>query len=129
VHLYAGARYIVIRGLGHECSKRPNPSEYWRPYARFCIGTSENLPFQALGWKRRLRLASELGCPLRILLPRREARLGVPRGERAGRLPLAHPHHLQVALGDYYRREANNDGTLQKYACDLPHDCLDRVLW
>ena len=29
----------------------------------------------------------------------------------------------------YYRREANNDGTLQKYACDLPHDCLDRVLW
>ena len=28
----------------------------------------------------------------------------------------------------YYRREANNDGTLQKYASDLPHDRLDRVL-
>src|SRR5919112_2232645 len=30
-HLYAGARYIVGRGLGPECSRRPNPSEYRGP--------------------------------------------------------------------------------------------------
>jgi stearoyl-CoA desaturase (Delta-9 desaturase) len=28
----------------------------------------------------------------------------------------------------YYRREANNEGTLQRYAPDLPYDRLDRVL-
>jgi hypothetical protein len=30
-HPYAGARYIVIPGLGPECSKRPNPLEYGAP--------------------------------------------------------------------------------------------------
>jgi hypothetical protein len=30
-HLYAGARYIVVRGLGLGCSKRPIPSEYRSP--------------------------------------------------------------------------------------------------
>jgi len=30
-HLYAGARYIVVRGLGLECSKRLIPSEYRGP--------------------------------------------------------------------------------------------------
>jgi hypothetical protein len=29
--LYAGARYIVVRVLALECSKRPNPSEYRGP--------------------------------------------------------------------------------------------------
>ncbi len=29
----------------------------------------------------------------------------------------------------YYRREANNDNTLEKYAADLPYDRLDRVLF
>jgi len=36
---------------------------------------------------------------------------------------------IMLANVYYYRREANNDGTLQKYASDLPHDRLDRVLW
>jgi stearoyl-CoA desaturase (delta-9 desaturase) len=36
---------------------------------------------------------------------------------------------IMLANVYYYRREANNDGTLQKFACDLPHDRLDRVLW
>jgi len=35
---------------------------------------------------------------------------------------------IMLANVYYYRREANNDGTLQKYASDLPHDRLDRVL-
>jgi hypothetical protein len=43
-HLYAGARYIVVRDLGLECSKRPTPSEYWHPYARFCVWTYEEAP-------------------------------------------------------------------------------------
>jgi stearoyl-CoA desaturase (Delta-9 desaturase) len=36
---------------------------------------------------------------------------------------------IMLANVYYYRREANNDGSLQKYASDLPHDRLDRVLW
>ena len=35
---------------------------------------------------------------------------------------------IMLANVYYYRREANNDGTLQKYASDHPHDRLDRVL-
>jgi len=27
----------------------------------------------------------------------------------------------------YYRREANNDGTLQKYASDLPHELVEAL--
>ena len=42
---------------------------------------------------------------LRILLPRREARLGVPSWARAGGTPLAYPHHLQVSLGMLSFRE------------------------
>ena len=33
---------------------------------------------------------------------------------------------IMLANVYYYRRETNNDGTLQKYASDLPHDRLDR---
>jgi stearoyl-CoA desaturase (delta-9 desaturase) len=36
---------------------------------------------------------------------------------------------IMLANVYYYRREANNDGTLQKYASDLADDRLDRVLW
>jgi stearoyl-CoA desaturase (Delta-9 desaturase) len=45
-----------------------------------------------------------------------------------------HSPHLEgywkVMLANvyYYRREANNDDTLEKYAADLPFDRLDRVL-
>jgi stearoyl-CoA desaturase (delta-9 desaturase) len=35
---------------------------------------------------------------------------------------------IMLANVYYYRREANKDGTLQKYVSDLPHDRLDRVL-
>ena len=35
---------------------------------------------------------------------------------------------IMLANVYYYRREANNDDTLQKYAADLPYDHLDRVL-
>lgn len=35
---------------------------------------------------------------------------------------------IMLANVYYYRREANNGGTLQKYASDLPYDRLDRVL-
>ena len=35
---------------------------------------------------------------------------------------------IMLANVYYYRREANNDDTLQKYAADLPYDRLDRVL-
>jgi stearoyl-CoA desaturase (delta-9 desaturase) len=35
---------------------------------------------------------------------------------------------IMLANVYYYRREANNDGTLQKDASNLPHDRLDRVL-
>jgi len=44
-----------------------------------------------------------------------------------------HSPHLegywQIMIGNvyYYRREANNDNTLQKYAADLPFDRLDRM--
>jgi stearoyl-CoA desaturase (delta-9 desaturase) len=42
------------------------------------------------------------------------------------------PHiegYWQIMIGNvyYYRREANNDNTLQKYAADLPFDHLDRM--
>ncbi len=42
------------------------------------------------------------------------------------------PHiegYWQIMIGNvyYYRREANNDNTLQKYAADLPFDRLDRM--
>jgi stearoyl-CoA desaturase (delta-9 desaturase) len=43
------------------------------------------------------------------------------------------PHiegYLKIMLANvYYGREANKDGTLQKYASDLADDCHDRVLW
>lgn len=44
------------------------------------------------------------------------------------------PHiegYWQIMIGNvyYYRREANNDNTLEKYAADLPHDRLDRALF
>ena len=35
---------------------------------------------------------------------------------------------IMLANVYYYRREANNDDTLHKYAADLPYDRLDRVL-
>ena len=35
---------------------------------------------------------------------------------------------IMLANVYYYRREANNDDTLEKYAADLPYDRLDRVL-
>ena len=43
------------------------------------------------------------------------------------------PHvegYWQIMIGNvyYYRREANDGDTLEKYASDLPHDRLDRVL-
>jgi stearoyl-CoA desaturase (delta-9 desaturase) len=43
------------------------------------------------------------------------------------------PHvegYWQIMIGNvyYYRREANNDNTLEKYAADLPFDRLDRIL-
>ena len=42
------------------------------------------------------------------------------------------PHiegYWQIMIGNvyYYRREANNDNTLEKYAADLPFDRLDRI--
>ncbi|MDQ4128355.1 MAG: fatty acid desaturase [Actinomycetota bacterium] len=42
------------------------------------------------------------------------------------------PHiegYWQIMIGNvyYYRREANNDNTLEKYASDLPFDRLDRM--
>jgi stearoyl-CoA desaturase (Delta-9 desaturase) len=42
------------------------------------------------------------------------------------------PHiegYWQIMIGNvyYYRREANNDNTLEKYAADLPIDRLDRI--
>ena len=42
------------------------------------------------------------------------------------------PHiegYWQIVIGNvyYYRREANNDNTLEKYAADLPFDRLDRL--
>ena len=42
------------------------------------------------------------------------------------------PHiegYWQIMIGNvyYYRREANNDNTLEKYAADLPFDRLDRL--
>lgn len=44
------------------------------------------------------------------------------------------PHiegYWQIMLANvyYYRREANNDNTLQKYAADLPYDRLDQTLF
>jgi hypothetical protein len=42
--VYAGVRYMVVRVMGLECSKRPTPSEYRHPYARSCIWTPENPP-------------------------------------------------------------------------------------
>ena len=43
------------------------------------------------------------------------------------------PHiegYWQIMLANvyYYRREANNDDTLEKYASDLPFDRLDKLL-
>ena len=43
------------------------------------------------------------------------------------------PHiegYWQIMIGNvyYYRREANNDDTMEKYASDLPFDRLDRML-
>ena len=43
------------------------------------------------------------------------------------------PHvegYWQIMIGNvyYYRREANNDNTLENYAADLPFDRLDRIL-
>src|SRR3712207_8058002 len=43
------------------------------------------------------------------------------------------PHiegYWQIMLANvyYYRREANNDDTLEKYAADLPFDRLDKAL-
>jgi stearoyl-CoA desaturase (Delta-9 desaturase) len=35
---------------------------------------------------------------------------------------------IMLANVYYYRREANNDDTLEKYAADLPYDRLDRTL-
>jgi stearoyl-CoA desaturase (Delta-9 desaturase) len=35
---------------------------------------------------------------------------------------------IMIANVYYYRREANEDDTLEKYAADLPHDRLDRAL-
>jgi stearoyl-CoA desaturase (delta-9 desaturase) len=35
---------------------------------------------------------------------------------------------IMIANVYYYRREANNDNTLEKYAADLPYDRLDKVL-
>jgi stearoyl-CoA desaturase (delta-9 desaturase) len=35
---------------------------------------------------------------------------------------------IMLANVYYYRREANNDDTLQRYAADLPYDRLDRAL-
>jgi stearoyl-CoA desaturase (delta-9 desaturase) len=35
---------------------------------------------------------------------------------------------IMLANVYYYRREANNDNTLEKYAADLPYDRLDRML-
>ena len=44
------------------------------------------------------------------------------------------PHiegYWQIMLANvyYYKREANNDNTLEKYAADLPYDRLDKVLF
>ncbi len=44
------------------------------------------------------------------------------------------PHvegYWQIMIGNvyYYKREARNDDTLQKYAADLPHDRLDKMLF
>src|SRR5215208_1180376 len=44
----------------------------------------------------------------------------------------AQPHiegywRIMIANVYYYRREANNDNTLEKYAADLPYDRLQRV--
>ncbi len=36
---------------------------------------------------------------------------------------------IMIANVYYYRREATNDNTLEKYAADLPYDRLDRVLF
>ena len=36
---------------------------------------------------------------------------------------------IMIANVYYYKREANNDNTLEKYAADLPYDRLDRVLF
>jgi stearoyl-CoA desaturase (Delta-9 desaturase) len=36
---------------------------------------------------------------------------------------------IMLANVYYYRREANNDDTLHKYAADLPYDRLDKVLF
>src|ERR687898_2422182 len=35
---------------------------------------------------------------------------------------------IMIANVYYYRREANNDNTLEKYAADLPYDRLDKAL-
>src|SRR5919107_5013169 len=35
---------------------------------------------------------------------------------------------IMLANVYYYRREANNDNTLEKYAADLPYDRLDKTL-
>ena len=43
-----------------------------------------------------------------------------PHVERYWKIMLANVY--------YYRREANNDDTLEKYAADLPYDYLDKVL-
>ena len=43
------------------------------------------------------------------------------------------PHvegYWQIMIGNvYYRREADDDNTMEKYAADLPHDRLDRMLF
>jgi hypothetical protein len=105
-----GRRFVLRVGVeGSRASteaKRSRRLTSWRGSKRECEGTSGapvDVPEQDEGGLARA--ASELGCLLRIVLRRWEARLGVPRGARAGGTPLAHTHHLQVSLCVLGRRE------------------------
>jgi hypothetical protein len=66
------------------------------------------------------RISSFVRCSLGVTFVVGEARLGVPGGAGAGRLPFSNPHYLQVTLSVLGRRKRLRESSPGPHGQDEP---------